>query len=386
MKLSSDREHLVLDNQKLVYYLVHKLGITQNSSKYEDIVSIGTIGLIKAAITFDPSKEITFSTYALTCIRNEIFMYYRKTNKYANDISIDEPIIDNGEGNELTIGDTIAHPESNFFEKIVNTEDFIQLMNIILNYLDKRMRLVMLYRIGDMLQQDVAKKLRLSQSVISRIETKATIKIRKFVNHPVDYKEVFSMAIVENEYRISFSSKDINRFSKIFATLLQNLTTTENLPDFRVNCNKERVVIQIPAHPESFSFIAQIIQEIDDWSMTFVSNKSTLPANSDVSQKVEANDKAKISDTAGDVATSTIEQENCDTDTIVEDTASTVKRSNMLKQVKDYMLSMSSFSIKDLKHHFPDLATTTIYNVVYDAKNKGLITTTGRGKYRVNET
>ena len=66
MKLSSDKEHLVLDNQKLVHYLVQKLGVTPNSSDYEDIVSIGTIGLIKAAITFDPSRKNTFSTYA-TC-------------------------------------------------------------------------------------------------------------------------------------------------------------------------------------------------------------------------------------------------------------------------------------------------------------------------------
>jgi DNA-directed RNA polymerase specialized sigma subunit len=61
MKLSSDRKHLVLDNQKLVYYLVQKLGVSQISPEYEDIISIGTIGLIKAAITFDSSKKITFA-------------------------------------------------------------------------------------------------------------------------------------------------------------------------------------------------------------------------------------------------------------------------------------------------------------------------------------
>lgn len=291
MKLNREKEHLVLDNQKLVYYLVRKLGVTPNSSEYEDIVSIGTIGLVKAAITFDSSKKITFSTYASRCINNEIFLHYRKANKYANDISIDEPIGNDGEGKELTLRDTIEQSGSDFVEKIVNREAFIQLVSIILNYLEEKTRLIILYRMGELSQADIAEKMNISQSYVSRIATKATNKIREVANHQVHYKEVFSMAIVGDEYKISFSSKDVSKFNKIFATLLQNLTSTEKLPDFRVNCNRERVVVQIPAHPESFSFIAQIIQEIDDFSMTFVSDKSTLPADNTVSQEVESDDK-----------------------------------------------------------------------------------------------
>lgn len=87
------------------------------------------------------------------------------------------------------------------------------------------------------------------------------------------------MTIVGDEYRISFSSKDISQFNKIFATLLQNLTSVEELPDFKVNCSEERVIIRLPAHPESFSFIAEIIREIDDFSMSFVSNKTIVPVD-----------------------------------------------------------------------------------------------------------
>lgn len=447
VKLSSEKEHLVLDNQRLVHYLVQKLGVTPNSSEYEDIVSIGTIGLVKAAITFDSSKKITFATYASRCINNEIFMHYRKANKYANDISIDEPIGNDGEGKELTLGDTIEHSESDFVEKIVNKEAFIQLVSIILNYLEEKTRLVILYRMGEVSQADIAEKLNISRSYVSRIVTKATNKIREVANHQVHYKEVFSMAIVGDEYRISFSSKDISKFNKIFAALLQNLTSTEKLPDFRVNCNKERIVVQIPAHPESFSFIAQIIQEIDDFSMAFVSDKSTLPTGNTVMQKVETDEADERDDTVegsefsaivqnsdviSDVvneteavetaeetetievieedATSIMEQETQDSDTvdtaeetlveepIVEDTASTseeldtvaktdaestVERGSQVKQVRDYMLSISSFTVKDLKHHFPNLTTGTINNAVYLAKSKGLITATGRGEYSV---
>lgn len=442
MKLSSEKEHLVLDNQRLVHYLVQKLGVTPYSSEYEDIVSIGTLGLVKAAITFDSSKKITFSTYASRCINNEIFMHYRKANKYANDISIDEPIGNDGEGKEeLTLGDTIAHSESDFVERIVNKDAFIQLVSIILNYLEEKTRLAILYRMGEVSQTDIAEKLSIAQSSVSRIVTKATNKIREVANHQVNYKEVFSMAIVGDEYRISFSSKDISKFNKIFATLLQNLTSTEKLPNFRVNCNRERIVVQIPAHPESFSFIAQIIQEIDDFSMTFVSDKSALPADNTVSQEVESDDKDEsndtvekiessaivqnsdvisdvVNETAGlsetievieEVAASTMEQEHHDSDTvdtaketlveepIVEDTASVseeldtvaeskVEKGSQVKQVRDYMLSMSSFTVKDLKRYFPNLTTGTINNALYLAKKKGLITATGRGEYRVNKT
>lgn len=283
MKLSSEKERLVLDNQSLVHYLVQKLGVTPISVEYEDIVSIGTIGLVKAAITFDSSKNFSFSTYASRCINNEIFMYYRKANQYAKDISIDEPIRDDGESKEFTLGDTIEHSESNFVEKIVNREAFIQLISIVLNYLEKRNRIVMLYRIGNISQKHIAKMLNISRSYVSVIETRATRKIQQVVNQQVHYKEVFTMAITEETYRISFSSKDIREFNKIFAIFLQNLTSAATLPDFKVNCNKERIVIQIPAHPESFSFIAQIIQEIEDFNMTFVSDKSTLSADNIVS-------------------------------------------------------------------------------------------------------
>ena len=372
MELSSDREYLVLDNQRLVHYLVQKLGVTPNFSEYEDIVSVGTIGLIKAAITFVSSKKITFATYASRCINNEISSYYRKANKYAEDSSLDEPIGDGRKGKELTLEDKIEHFESDFVEKIVNKEACIQLMSIILNYLEGKTRLAILYRISGVSQQDIAKKLNISRAYVSKILIKATNKIRRVANHLVHYKEVFSMAIVGDEYRIYFSSKDISNFNKIFATLLQNLTSTAELPDFRVNCNRELIVVQIPAHPESFSFIAQIIQEIDDYSMTFISDKSTTSIMEQEDHDSGTVDTAKETLVEEPIVSAT-ESTSEELDTVAEtDAESKVEKVNQSKQVKDYMLSMSSFTVKDLKHHFPNLTTGTINNAVYFAKRKGL--------------
>ena len=83
------------------------------------------------------------------------------------------------------------------------------------------------------------------------------------------------MAIVNDTYQITFSSNDIKDFNKVFASLLQKLTCVDGIPNFRVNRNKDRVIIQLPAHPECFSFIAQIIQEIDEFDMSFTSSINT---------------------------------------------------------------------------------------------------------------
>lgn len=110
--------------------------------------------------------------------------------------------------------------------------------------------------------------------------------------------------------------------------------------------------------------------------MTFVSNKSTLPADNTVDTAKETSvEKTIVEDTA-----STSEE----LDTVAEtDAESTVKRGSQVKQVRDYMLSMSSFTVNDLKHYFPNLTTGIINNAVYLAKSKDLITATGRGEYRV---
>ena len=432
MKLCSEKQYLVLDNQKLVYYLVNKLGVTPNSSEYEDIVSIGTIGLIKAAITFDKSKGIAFATYASRCINNEIFMHYRKSNKYAKEISIDEPIGDDGKGNKFKLGDTIEDPNSNFVENIVNKEDYINLISIVLNCLYGKHRIALLYLIGDAKQRVIAERLNVSQSYVSRIQAKAIEKVQEASkNQQLHYTEVFSMAIVGDEYRISFSSKDISSFNKIFAVLLQKLTSVEKLPDFKVNCNRERIVIQVPAIPESFSFIAQIIQEIDEFSMSFVSNKPMVSADDTGIQRVETADTSQgdepdaiqkkdhiISELVNETRiaetdTENLIQETLDTNAvgkfeksafedqtseeskpiptevdIVDETisGSAVGRKSKVKQVRDYMLNMDSFTVKDLKNHFPNFTACTINNALSLAKSKGLITAISRGKYVVNKT
>ena len=380
MKLNSEKEHLVLDNQGLVHYIVQKFGGISNPSEYDDLVSIGTIGLIKAAITFDSSKKFTFATYASKCIKNEIFQYYRKAKKYAKDISIYETIGNDEEGKEFTLEDSIEHPGSDFVGKIANKDALIQLVSIVLNYLEGKKRLAILYRMGEVSMTDIAEKLNTDRRDISKTLKKATNQIRKVANDQVHYKEVFSMSIVGEKYRISFSSKDISNFNKIFATLLKNLTSAEKLPDFMVNCNGERIVVQIPAHPESFSFIAQIIQEIDDYSMIFVSDKSTLPTDNTVPQEVESDDKGERN--------GTMEQKNHESDTVEPHVVekSNERHTSQSRRVREFILTLDRFSVKQVRSNFPDVPTAIVNNVIRLLKIEGLITCISRGKYVVNKT
>ncbi len=404
MKLSSDKEQLVLKNQRLVYYLVQKMGINQGSSEYDDIVSEGMMGLIKAAITFEPSKKYQFATYATTCINNEIFMFLRKNKKYVNNIYLEEPIGNDGD-KEITLADTIEDPESDFVEKISNREEFINIFNIILNCLKKTEKVVILYRIGDLTEREIARKLNFSQSYISRLVKKSAQKIKKIFENKTEYKEVFSMTTIGEAYKISFSSRDITNFNKIFATLLQNVKSAEELPDFEISCNKERIVVQIHAHPTAFAFVANIIQEIDDFSMSFVSNKNILQPAPNISRdSVEDNTVAREdkveepsennllylnSNEEGDGKVgenSTITDDiSRSSDTELMKANKGEKRENNVKKVREYMLTLSSFSTKELKEHFPDLTSGTIANALYLAKNKGLIISTGDGKYAVKE-
>ena len=407
MKLNTNQQQMVLDNQRLVHYLVQKLGVAPNYIEYEDIVSIGTIGLIKAVITFDTSKNNTFTTYASRCINNEIFMHFRKANKYASNVSLDAPIGNDGEGNEITLRDKIEYSESNFIEKIINEEAFVQLISIILNYLESKQRLVMLYRIGNISQADIAELLNISRSYVSRIVQKATIKVREAIIQQIHYKEVFSMNIIGDTYKITFASKAVNNFNKIFATLLQNLTSVATLPDFKINCNKERIIIQIPAHPESFSFIGQIIQEIDDFSMEFVSDKNILHVNNDVLQKVKSDGTDK--DDIIQKKETTVIMKNSDTSEVVksevgiqiEDTLeldtdadkkntnieqiNTTRHPSQSKRIKEYILTLENFSVKQVTSHFPDIPVVIINNVIRLAKAKGLITAIAKDEYVVNK-
>lgn len=177
----SIRKTLVERNLRLVVYIAKKFENT--SSSLEDLVSIGTIGLMKAINTFDVKKNIKLATYASRCIENEILMHLRKTSKLKSEVSIDEPLNTDGDGNELLLSDVLSNDEDKVFKDIEDEVDR-KLIKESIEKLTNRERKIMELRFGfttgnEQTQKEVADMLGISQSYISRLEKRIIARMRK---------------------------------------------------------------------------------------------------------------------------------------------------------------------------------------------------------------
>ena len=166
------REELITRNLRLVVYIAKKF---ENANvAQEDLISIGTIGLIKAVRTFCPDRNIKLATYASRCIENEILMYLRKTSNIKTDISLDEPLNVDWDGNELLLSDILYSDEDIVFSG-VETSDEIKTLMTCIGKMNERDRTIIHLRFGlndtkEHTQKEVADLLGISQSYISRIE------------------------------------------------------------------------------------------------------------------------------------------------------------------------------------------------------------------------
>lgn len=175
------REILITHNLRLVVYISKKFESTGIGA--EDLVSIGTIGLIKAVNTFNPDKNIKLATYASRCIENEILMYIRKTSQQRNEISIDEPLNIDWDGNELLLSDVIGTDGDEVGSRL-ESETEKRLLIEAVEKLNGRERFIMQMRFGllggkEMTQKEVADIIGISQSYISRLEKRILKELKK---------------------------------------------------------------------------------------------------------------------------------------------------------------------------------------------------------------
>jgi len=175
------RSKLIEYNLRLVAHVIKKYYRQENDQ--DDLISIGTIGLIKAVDSFDINKNIKFSSYASKCIENEVLMYFRSQKKTLQDISLNEPIDSDGEGNPLTVIDTMQI-EDTVIDDINLRMNSKKMYEILKNALDERERRIIILRYGllgikPLPQREIAKKFGISRSYVSRIEKTALEKLRK---------------------------------------------------------------------------------------------------------------------------------------------------------------------------------------------------------------
>lgn len=177
----SVKDTLIERNLRLVVYISRKFENT--GIGIEDLVSIGTIGLIKAVNTFDPVKKIKLATYASRCIENEILMYLRRNNKTRSEVSLDEPLNIDWDGNELLLSDVLG-TENDIISRPIEEEVDRQLLSQAMGNLTEREKLIMELRFGmggidEKTQKEVADRLGISQSYISRLEKRIIRRLRK---------------------------------------------------------------------------------------------------------------------------------------------------------------------------------------------------------------
>ena len=179
-----EAKHILVErNLRLVAHIVKKYQSYEEEA--EDLLSIGTIGLIKAVVTFNPEKCVRLGTYAARCIENEILMYLRAKKKSSKEISLYEPIGTDREGNEIQLFDIIETEETDAHKKVELSDDIQILYERVESELSPRERLVLKMRYGlyngeEYTQREIAKQLGISRSYVSRIEKSAIEQLRGY--------------------------------------------------------------------------------------------------------------------------------------------------------------------------------------------------------------
>ena len=181
------KARLIEHNLRLVVYIAKKFENT--GIDLEDLISIGTIGLMKAINTFNTGKNIKLATYASRCIENEILMYLRRNNKIKGELSIDEPLNQDRDGNELLLSDVLGTDEDIIYKNLEEEVDH-KLLKIAISKLTDKEKYIMNLRFGmeghkEKTQKEVADMLGISQSYISRLEKKIMLKMRKEISSKV---------------------------------------------------------------------------------------------------------------------------------------------------------------------------------------------------------
>lgn len=175
---------LILRNMRLVAHMIKHYNFDEKD--VEEYISIGTIGLIKAVRTFNPGKGNRLATYAAKCIDNELLMALRGEKKKNKDISLQETIGTDKEGNEINIIDVLDTREKNFLDSFILKQDVEKMYGGIQNVLSKREKEIIVYRYGllgheEITQRELAEKMGISRSYVSRIEKKALEKLKNYI-------------------------------------------------------------------------------------------------------------------------------------------------------------------------------------------------------------
>ncbi len=253
------QEKLVTDNLGLVRYIARAINAT--NVDYEDVISEGTIGLIKASTTFDESKHVKFSTYATSCIRNEILIFLRKENKHSKLKSIEEMLYEDDDGNKLVLADLLSD-KGNYYEEKETIEVIENALNWMFNLRNSRMRTVLLLECAGVKQNEIGSILGLSQSCISRMNKRANESLKKCVDGKKIYNQICDCVKIESFYRITFYTQKLKDAENILESIRKELKKIK-LEYFNIEkLDNINFSITVLNEDNSIIFLANLLNQI----------------------------------------------------------------------------------------------------------------------------
>ena len=369
-RLNKQQAKMVEENMNLVPFVLRRMKIPLDY--YDDAISEGNLALMQAVYYFNKHLGFRFSTFAYKVIRNHLNNYFFPTIFPDNKVVFSLSTSSYKEEDKINIEDFLVDETSNF-EKAVEYRNFFQtLINNGINCLSGRTKATFLYKLAGCTDLVIAKHLQRSTSRIVDFRQMAAKKLKE-TNQ--DNKEVFHMEIQEKTYKLTFATKDIAKFNQIFAKFLYDISNEEkinHLPSFRLNCTKEQVLLTLPAEPSSFVLIGLLMEQIETFSMQHVAGfKPSFPE--------------KILENSSNILP-IVNTESSPTAQRLPSVISIPERKRKLNEIRKYMQSQNSFSIKDLVKQFPDVPYHSISDLLGREKKKKNIYAIEKGVYSKNSS
>ena len=332
--LDDKQRQLVEKNLKIVPYFLRRLPC--KNTEYEDLLSVGNIGLIKATATYDASANNTFGTYAKKCIENEFYMAKRKTKNRSKEISLES--IEEGDYN-ISLKDIVLVDPTDITKGIEERDSLERTLELLLNMssLKLKEKQVVFYRLGGMKQIEIGEKVDLSQGSISRVIKNAFSKVRNFINQNPDYTKEIRVRVTPTKYYLNIMLEDEAKCKLAYQILTEQRTYTDNIPDYMVSIGGSSITVSTYAEEEAYITIADILPKIEPY-------KQKKTKRRDVYKEDKTNAK-----------------------------------------VYEFMMSKDVFVVKEVTAKFANIRYVDVFAFLRYEVRHGAITRIGRGKYRVNK-
>ena len=261
LELTQEQLQFYKENEKLVYYLLNQKGI--QGAQFEDLEQVGRIGLIKAIRTFDQNRKIKFSTYASTCIINEMRIFFRNNQKWQSEVSFQTVIASNGK-DDITILDTMEDEETSSLEEdFFHREKLIRVITILLSEFPFSKSYVMFLITAGISQGKIASIMGMTKGAISRRKIETVKKLRSKLKEKTK-ASIFEVVIREGKLQVSFKPEAIANTEQILQQLSLKAKENSISINFEIYYSSQRVMLQFPLEKEAFLLLALLVQAIEE--------------------------------------------------------------------------------------------------------------------------